>query len=416
MSTSAIEIVEVTKIFKLYHEKLQSIKERVIKFNRIPHEDFYALDDVSFEVGEGETVGVLGHNGSGKSTLLKCIAGTLRPTSGTVRTRGRLAALLELGAGFHGDLTGRENIYLNASILGFTKADVNKIFDDIVDFAELHEFIDMQVKHYSSGMAARLGFAVAINVDPDILLVDEVLSVGDEMFQRKCMERVKEFQAEGRTILLVTHAADLVRQICTRAAVLDQGKLIAVTDAAPAIRIFREALTNRGIALEGELELDAAELAELQARRLSRKVRFTDVRIEYPDTDETYVLPGQRVLVRCGYEAPDRLDDVAFAINVHDEEGRLMLGANSDLVGEPIEYVDGKGEVVFDLGPMPLQDGDYAVSVGIHSHDIGEEYDHREDKDRFQVMTPSRIMGRVHFDLEIHNTPMGMKVHNTPLG
>jgi len=211
--TPAIEIESVTKRFRLYHEKAPSLKERVIKFGRLPHEDFWALRDVSLAVNAGESLGLLGHNGSGKSTLLKCAAGILRPTSGRITVRGRVAALLELGAGFHPDLTGRENVYLNGSILGFTRSDIDRIFDDIVAFAEIGPFIDNQVKHYSSGMFARLAFAVAVNVEPEILLVDEVLAVGDESFQRKCLARIEDFRKEGRTILLVTHAADLVRRI-----------------------------------------------------------------------------------------------------------------------------------------------------------------------------------------------------------
>ena len=167
-------------------------------------------------IEQGETVGILGHNGSGKSTLLKCIAGILKPTTGEVRLRGRLASLLELGAGFHPDLTGRENVYINASFLGIPRKEIAKHFDDIVAFAELEHFIDKQVKYYSSGMYVRLGFAVAINVDPDILLVDEVLAVGDEVFQKKCLDRVEQFQQEGKTILFVTHGADLARKICDR--------------------------------------------------------------------------------------------------------------------------------------------------------------------------------------------------------
>ena len=170
------------------------------------------LDDIDIDIEEGTTVGILGHNGSGKTTLLKCVAGILQPNEGEIVTRGRLAALLELGAGFHPELTGRENVYMNASILGLSKKDIDHVFDEIVAFSELEKFIDMQVRHYSSGMYVRLGFAVAVNVDPDILLVDEVLSVGDEAFQRKCLERIAEFQNEGRTILFVTHAADLVRK------------------------------------------------------------------------------------------------------------------------------------------------------------------------------------------------------------
>src|SRR2546423_1008226 len=216
MST-AIEIEDVSKRFRLYHEKFTSLKERAIHFGKVPFEEFWALRDINLVVEEGETVGLLGHNGSGKSTLLKCIGGILQPTSGEIRTAGRLAALLELGAGFHPDLSGRENIFLNASLLGLSKRDTHRRFDEIVAFAELEQFIDNQVKHYSSGMYVRLGFAVAVNMEPDILLVDEVLAVGDELFQRKCIDRVKQFQREGRTIVFVSHAPDLIRQICDSA-------------------------------------------------------------------------------------------------------------------------------------------------------------------------------------------------------
>ena len=193
MST-AIEVDDVGKRFRLLHEKYSSLKERMIHFGKIPYEDLWALKDISFDINEGETFGLLGHNGSGKSTLLKCMAGILQPTTGEIRTIGRLAALLELGAGFHPDLSGRENVYLNASLLGLHRREIERKFDEIVAFAELSHAIDQQVKYYSSGMYVRLGFAVAVNMDPDILLVDEVLAVGDELFQRKCLDRVRQFQ------------------------------------------------------------------------------------------------------------------------------------------------------------------------------------------------------------------------------
>ena len=201
---------------------------------------------MSLTVKAGETVGILGRNGSGKSTLLKCICGVLQPTSGEVAVRGKLAGLLELGAGFQQDLTGRENIYLNGSLLGMSKSEIDRSFDAIVDFSELEEFIDGPVKFYSSGMTVRLGFAVAVNVDPDILVIDEVLAVGDERFQRKCIDRVKQFQKEGRTILLVTHAADTVRSICDRGVVLSHGPMVAEGDPGEATRIFRERLMAEG--------------------------------------------------------------------------------------------------------------------------------------------------------------------------
>src|SRR4051794_18657821 len=196
----------------------------MLHFGRTPSENFIAVNDIDIDIEEGTTVGILGHNGSGKSTLLKCVAGILQPNEGEIVTRGRLAALLELGAGFHPELTGRENVYMNASILGLSKKDIDKVFDEIVAFSELEKFIDMQVRHYSSGMYVRFGFAVAVNVGPDILLVDEVLSVGDEAFQRKCLGRVAEFQRDGRTIVVVTHAADLVRRGCGRGPGVDHGQ------------------------------------------------------------------------------------------------------------------------------------------------------------------------------------------------
>src|SRR5580700_1831369 len=223
MAEVAVDIQLVSKRFRLYHQKYTSLKERVIHAGRSPYTDLWALHDVSFEVAEGDTVGILGRNGSGKSTLLKCLCGVLQPTEGQVVVRGRLAGLLELGAGFQPDLTGRQNIYLNGSLLGLSKSNIDKIFDEIVAFAELEQFIDNQVKFYSSGMYVRLGFAVAVNVDPDILVIDEVLAVGDERFQRKCMDRVREFQDEGRTIIFVTHSPDQVRGICNRAVVLGDG-------------------------------------------------------------------------------------------------------------------------------------------------------------------------------------------------
>src|SRR5580658_1540593 len=240
----AVDVQGVSKRFRLYQERYTSLKEKVIHAGRTPYHDLGALKDVSFEVQEGETVGVLGRNGSGKSTLLKCVCGVLRPTSGQVVVRGKLAGLLELGAGFQPDLTGRENIYLNGSLLGMSKSEIARVFDEVVAFAELESFIDNQVKFYSSGMYIRLGFAVAVNVDPDVLVIDEVLAVGDERFQRKCLERVQVFQREGRTIIFVTHSPDQVCAICDRAVVLADGGLVAVGLPGEAVRLFREGLVE----------------------------------------------------------------------------------------------------------------------------------------------------------------------------
>src|ERR1700709_2779886 len=247
IDTTVIRVSGVSKRFIIRKEK--SLKERIVNFGRSNKykDDFWALQDVSLDIHTGTTVGLVGPNGSGKSTLLQIIGGLLSPTTGTVLGRGRLAALLELGAGFHPDLTGRENVYLNAAILGLSRKQTEKFFDPIVDFSGIEPFIDTQVKFYSSGMYVRLAFAVAVHVDPDILLVDEVLAVGDEPFQRKCMDRIREFQNDGRTILLVSHATDVVRQIAPRAAVFDQGKMVQIGPIGEAIRTFRESLIARGL-------------------------------------------------------------------------------------------------------------------------------------------------------------------------
>src|SRR5450755_1064091 len=293
---AAIEVRSISKQFKLYHEQYFSLKEKVIHFGRTPYEPFMALENIDFDVEEGSTVGILGHNGCGKSTLLKCVAGILQPTRGEIVTRGRMAALLELGAGFNHELTGRENIFMNASILGLSKRDTVAIFDEIVAFAELEKFIDMQVRHYSSGMYVRLGFAVAVSVQPDILLVDEVLSVGDEAFQRKCIERVKKFQQEGRTILFVTHAADLVRRICDRAVVLDHGKMVIDAKPGEAVRVFRESL-HGGELNESDEPEEEAPPAEVEASRPegTHRVRITNVAIDHPGLrlNRSWLLPDE---------------------------------------------------------------------------------------------------------------------------
>jgi ABC-type polysaccharide/polyol phosphate transport system ATPase subunit len=212
--TSVITVDDVSKQYRLYHERNQSLKAALMRRARVKYEEFWALRDVSFEVPEGGTFALIGENGSGKSTLLKCMAHILRPEKGRIETHGKISALLELGAGFHPELTGRENIFLNGSILGLSKRQLNQRFDEIVDFAGLEHFIDTPVKNYSSGMYVRLGFSVAINVDPDILLIDEVLAVGDAEFQRKCLEKFDDFRESGKTVVIVSHAVDSIRNLC----------------------------------------------------------------------------------------------------------------------------------------------------------------------------------------------------------
>jgi ABC-2 type transport system ATP-binding protein len=411
---AAIEIRHVSKHFRLYHEHYGSLKERMIHFGRIPFEDFIALDDIDVTIEEGSTVGILGHNGSGKSTLLKCVAGILQPNEGEIVTRGRLAALLELGAGFHPELTGRENIFMNASILGLSKRDITAVFDEIVAFAELDKFIDMQVRHYSSGMYIRLGFAVAVNVDPDILLVDEVLSVGDEAFQRKCLERVARFQREGRTILFVTHAPDLIRRVCDRGIVLDHGEMVADTLPGEAVRTFRETLQRSGLAdptVEAvEAASEAVETAAAPASHGGRmaasathRVKITNVSIDHPGSllGRTWLLPDEAMTIRVGFHASEPTDDLLFGIAIHDEAGNHIFGTNTKIAGVTVPVADGDGQVTFDFEHIPLLDGTYLVTLAIQSTDEGTVHDWSDQQHQFSVMNPARTAGLVSLPLSV---------------
>ena len=226
MSDWAVRVNDVSKRFRLYHELNQTLKSAILRGKTSKHEDFWALKDISFDVIEGHTHGLIGSNGSGKSTLLKCLAKIYWPTSGSIEYRGRMASLLEVGSGFHLELSGRENIYLNGSILGMSKKEIDSKFDEIVDFSGVERFLDQPVKNYSSGMYVRLGFSIAINVDPDILVVDEVLSVGDEEFQRKSFQKFVEFKKRGKTVILVTHTMPVVEDICDTVTWINKGEMM----------------------------------------------------------------------------------------------------------------------------------------------------------------------------------------------
>jgi len=401
---AAIEIEGVSKRFRLYHEKFTSLKERILAGGKVPYEDFWALRDIDLRIEAGTSVGLLGHNGSGKSTLLKCIAGILRPTTGEIRSQGRMAALLELGAGFQPDLSGRENVYLNASILGMKRAEIDRRFDEIVDFAgeQVTRMIDNQVKFYSSGMYVRLGFAVAINVDPEILLVDEVLAVGDEAFQRKCLDKVSAFQREGRTIVVVTHAPDLVRQICTRAAALDHGVLVEVGDPNDVIRTFRERLMT---GVNSAADVHDPSLVRSELSPLWHRVRISGVEVVYPDPRRETVRAREPLSFRIGYEVrPDgtgeAVGDLVAGVAIYGPMGQLVYGTNSHLLEQELEALSGTGSITFSFPELPLLDGAYRLTVGLHTLG-GLQYDHWEQQVLFDVEAPGRDIGVVRLDTRI---------------
>jgi ABC-2 type transport system ATP-binding protein len=394
---TAIAVENISKKFRLSGHKVRSIKEGALRLGRNTYEEFWALKDINLTIDAGETIGILGHNGSGKSTLLKCISGILKPTTGQVRLRGRIASLLELGAGFHPDLTGRENVFINASFLGIPRKEIAKHFDDIVAFAELEHFIDQQVKYYSSGMYVRLGFAVAINVDPDILLVDEVLAVGDEVFQKKCIDRVEELQTEGKTILFVTHGADLARKICNRVVVLDHGEMVANGQPGESIRIFREYL-------HGHLTGDEPE-AESAPRAHDHRIGITAVNFEHPgQPDRRHVFAGEPLTIRVRMEALEPVPDAVLGLQVRDAAGEVLYVADTEVLGAPLPVLMGPVEVAFNIGSIPLLDGAFPVSIQLTDRHGGRLLDFREGQDAFEVVNPTRAGGSILLPVSVETT------------
>jgi ABC-2 type transport system ATP-binding protein len=382
VTASAIEVHDLSKRFRVFREKPTSVKQRVLTAHARA-EDFWALQDITFDVVEGSTFGLIGHNGSGKTTLLKCIAGILRPTSGRILQRGRLAALLELGAGFHPELTGRENVYLNASFLGLSRKETDKAYDAIVDFAEIEDFMDNQVKFYSSGMLVRLGFAVAVHVDPEVLLVDEVLAVGDEAFQAKCIARVREFQREGRTIVLVTHALDTVREICDRAAMLHHGDLHALGQADDVVREMRYVLlgvTDPGFVPEqGTRE---AEIAEVQLVR-------ADGRGEGP------VRIGDPLTIAIDVRMNEPVDDLDVDFAVLDgATNHPVLDARTSGAGIDLGRFD-KKRVRFKIPAFPYAAGKYWVTIGLSNRSSGHLYHVQTQRYLFEAVDAPRVQHRV---------------------
>ncbi|TDW30689.1 ABC transporter ATP-binding protein [Cryobacterium psychrophilum] len=348
---SIVQVEDVSKRFLLHKDK--SLKERVMFLGRARKrvEDFWALQDVSMDIATGSTVGLVGHNGSGKSTLLKVIGGIIQPTSGSVVRRGRMAALLELGAGFHPDLSGRENVYLNAAILGLSHQETDRHFDAIVEFSGIEDFIDTQVKFYSSGMYVRLAFSVAVHVDPDLLLVDEVLAVGDEPFQRKCMDKIAEFQAEGRTIVLVSHSSDQVGRLCDRVVVMQSGSMIHDGDPAEGIRVLRD-----GYEADRMSDLQLAREVEPQASRIS----IEDV------TSHTVIGDGSvDVVVLVTVDVQEATPGWGMGIAIETTLGMRIYSSDTFALKHAMPTSIGRHTIQVVLPDVRLGAGKYLVSVGV---------------------------------------------------
>jgi ABC-2 type transport system ATP-binding protein len=371
VTDTAIEVVDVSKRFRVYREKPTSLKQRLLS-GRTRAEDFWALTDVSFEVPEGGTLGLIGHNGSGKTTMLKVIAGILRPTKGLVRERGRIAGLLELGAGFHPELTGRENVYLNASFLGLSRAETDRVYDEIVAFAELQDFMDTAVKFYSSGMLVRLGFAVAVHVEPEIILIDEVLAVGDEAFQARCIDKVRSFQREGRTIVFVTHALDQVRHLCDQAVMLDHGHVHTIGAPDDVVREMRFTILHHDLEFAREEGSKEIEVVDVELRRDGRPL-------------DGPVRSGDTIAMQVDIRAAEPVDDPVLSFALHDATNAFVFGDDTAALGMSLGTVEGLRRVSFDLGPIPVTGGKYWITLGLHSRDTTRVYHVLDERYSFEV-------------------------------
>jgi ABC-type polysaccharide/polyol phosphate transport system ATPase subunit len=375
--TPVITVDDVSKQYRLYHERNQSLKAALMRRARVRYEEFWALRDVSFDVPEGATFGLIGENGSGKSTLLKCMARILRPEKGRIETRGKISALLELGAGFHPELTGRENIFLNGSILGLSKKQLNQRFDEIVDFAGLEQFIDTPVKNYSSGMYVRLGFSVAINVDPDILLIDEVLAVGDAEFQRKCLEKFDDFRESGKTVVIVSHAVGFLRNLADTVGWLEHGELRRLGRSTDVVdEYLAESQPNRdddGLYGQrwgtGEARIEKFEILDASGEPVKR------------------VRTGDPVVFRLHYKSDALIREPVLGVGIYTLDGVWVTGPTTEQVGLAPERLEpgAQGWIDLRVDRLLLLPGTYDASTWLFNPTGAQSYDVRHRSFRFDV-------------------------------
>jgi ABC-2 type transport system ATP-binding protein len=383
MPNSAVSIDSLWKYFRLYHEKNQYLKATLLKGRRSRFEEFWALKDVSFEIPEGSTFGIIGSNGSGKSTLLKLLAGILTPDKGSVQVNGRISALLELGAGFHPDLTGRENVFLNGAILGMTNKEIEKNFDDIVEFAGLGQFIDTPVKNYSSGMVVRLGFAIATNVDPEILIIDEVLAVGDASFQQRCFEKIESFRKEGRTIILVSHGLSQITQLCSTALWLEKSEVRMIGPAYEVVSEYTGESHNAVEKVQGDIG-DRWGSGEVQIEA----VVFLDGHGNATSKLET----GKAASIRIDYFAHTPVENIVCGIRITHLHGMNIWGTNTKRRGIVIPRAHGRASITLEIKNMTLMEGTYDLTVSISDLAEAHAYDHWEKKLRYDVRQVTRFV------------------------
>ncbi|WP_426350485.1 ABC transporter ATP-binding protein [Alloiococcus sp. CFN-8] len=406
-----IEFKKVSKSFKIYQNRSYSIKEklinRILKRHKLSIQEFSVLKDASFKINAGETIGIIGENGTGKSTTLKLISKILYPETGDIEVKGKVSALLEIGAGFQADLTGRENVYLYGSILGLSKEEISRQYDKIVEFSELSNFMDMPVKNYSSGMYMRLAFAVAINVDPDILVIDEVLAVGDENFQKKCIDKILSFKRSGKTIVFVSHDMNTVRKICDRVLFIKRGGIMLEGTPEQMIGLYmklvysndedKAQLEEKINNMEGDLEelkeinysLDIHEAQEFvkENRYGNKKLEIT--KVYFTDNNghiRNNFYPGESINVNVEYKKNNPVTDAVFGFAIYSEEGWHLVGHNCRHDGLVITDIKENNYLKMKLKAPKLLRGKYYFTAALHNSDETDQYDFRERHFYFQII------------------------------
>ena len=425
MDMEVITVQNVWKNYRLYHDKGSTLKEKIIFKTRNRFEDRWVLKDVSFSIQKGETIGLIGENGSGKSTLLKLLTRIIYPNQGEIQLTGKVSSLLELGAGFHPDMTGRENIYMNASIFGLTRGEIDAKLQDIIAFSELEDSIDYPVRTYSSGMYMRLAFSVAINVEPDILLVDEILAVGDVNFQHKCYYKMKEIKAKGVTIVIVTHDLSTVEKMCDRALWIDDGSLQMVGEPKPCINAYLQSMKEKQeiiaarqrVADGAKLSSTAPELADAgglsnndvdqintseksknpinapNTRWGSREIEITDVLMLNQEGIKCLVFTsGEPVSIQVDYLQHQKVDDIIFGIGIFSQEGTECYGTNTDIDNFQVDSLKRTGSLRFNMEELLLVEGMYTLNVAAHAED-GRAYDYQKRRYDFEVVSEMKDVG-----------------------
>lgn len=368
MEPGRIRLRGVSRSFRLFHERNATLKETILRRRRAAFEERWVVEDVDLDIAPGEAVAIVGQNGSGKSTLLKVLAGIVPATAGTVEIGGTVASMLELGAGFHPDFTGRENVFMNASIHGLGERAVEERFDEILAFSELEDFIDMPVRTYSSGMSMRLAFAIAAHVNPDVLLLDEVLAVGDEAFQRKCFGRIADFRHGGGTLVFVSHDPTLVERVCGRAILLSEGRILADGPPATVLAAYHRLLADSGPSAPSPTSARPNDPADPRVWG-NGQVAIVGARLVGSAGPTDRFTAGERMVIEMDILAGEPVATPTFGIAIQTSEGVTLYGTNTGLDAFTVEHIEGRAQIAFEIAALPLHEGRFTVTLAVHSQD-----------------------------------------------